>query len=1106
MIPFINVTGIRNLEFITSSPKAKQNKGTIIQIKGYYNPHNFELEDLFIRDQIKKFEFFKDKSINEIRDYLLNISIPENDLYLEDTPIEIKFIKIGGDFFIKSLTSEQINFLLNSDFLPINTVYNMFPRKPGSKARKHTLIFRPSNWILMNQTDKLQEFNGYIININTTTKFGLEKINEDIAIKYDTESIIKKEEAYDILNKIISSNIILEIKEIISWFSPSIYKSLLQKIIRTRTKYVVHMQNKYKAVDVLLVVFTELLFHHGAFVPNIQRYVNGCESALKRLAVSICEDSYTENYDTIVELYAGAFIAQKNNIWKPSVKLYKKFIDLAIETQKENKIFKYNWREVNKKKIKKYNCYNLAYILLENLKSFQSDIDMLYSIYENMGISENFVSNKRFKNMDITHCIDHHSLTEIAWYIPYMNLEYENLFKFIWNNNVGINPRREKYQNWMLNENVIIGQKRVWKAHTHNLIPRILTDKQKKFKYNLNISTLAGLIGPIEIKLGNINAIAVLKTNNIYEYTIVRNPGRIKREELTDNEKIEIEKKVIKLLTSGYKLKKIPKTLKEFEGLTVTLKNGKYYLNDEKWTDLVKIRKNVSFHENIESNIDNALNFTGIGIQNNKDIGEYDSKVLKRLSTYLEGYKPIIELFQIGRDGKGVNYTVSKYDTLCFEILCKLCCIYPAALEFSTKGFIVKDTALFWKIKEKIYNVDVNFKNKWTYEVVNERKLYEHQKNAVDEMIDKILDHKRGHLIWQPVGSGKTLIVLSFIKYLIDENKMPKYCVYSLPPSAVTSIIKEIENFNIPYNLIDARLSSTAEEKIIKKYTINLIWHDHMRMNGLDEQLREKSSEMLFIVDEFHKTLGNSQRTSLALEISKLSYDFIGLSGTIVNTDNPKELIQWLELIVEFEVTTDNYMVAVGALISSKFETGVKIKRKDKMIEFIDNDEINSENFRDKCNLAYELIIPEMIKLSVKYYKKNIPVFIVAKGNEEQILIKNLLINEGYGENEIFLIEKDKTLEYSGNDTRNIMAVITTPNHSTGYTLTKIHIMITSVYFGNQSTRTQLEGRLNRIGQKNTIKIYTLHAGVLSYVFKKYEHARSIAEVLKEFAKNIDPK
>jgi hypothetical protein len=72
----------------------------------------------------------------------------------------------------------------------------------------------------------------------------------------------------------------------------------------------------------------------------------------------------------------------------------------------------------------------------------------------------------------------------------------------------------------------------------------------------------------------------------------------------------------------------------------------------------------------------------------------------------------------------------------------------------------------------------------------------------------------------------------------------------------------------------------------------------------------------MFIVDEFHFALSVSQRTSIILDVSKLAYGTLGLSGTIIKgaiQTNITGLVQWLEQIVEFEVTPANYYVAVGS-------------------------------------------------------------------------------------------------------------------------------------------------------------------------------------------------
>lgn len=93
------------------------------------------------------------------------------------------------------------------------------------------------------------------------------------------------------------------------------------------------------------------------------------------------------------------------------------------------------------------------------------------------------------------------------------------------------------------------------------------------------------------------------------------------------------------------------------------------------------------------------------------------------------------------------------------------------------------------------------------------------------------------------------------------------------------------------------------------------------------EQLKVYAPRMLFIVDEFHKAMSKSKRTSITLEVSRLAKDFIGLSGIIIRDTNIDELLQWLAVIVEFEITEHNYFVGVGSLISRKAETGVSVIR-----------------------------------------------------------------------------------------------------------------------------------------------------------------------------------
>lgn len=146
--------------------------------------------------------------------------------------------------------------------------YKLIPKKLGSKAKKHTLIFRPGNWVILpikNENTKIKKYSGFIID---TIDFKLQEvknllidnnyfIHSDFCIKLDDNNIITKEKA--IINT--------EISNIIDWFSPSIHKSLIQKLIRTKCEFVSHLGKNYKSIDfyiqhlVCYYLYQDLLFH-----------------------------------------------------------------------------------------------------------------------------------------------------------------------------------------------------------------------------------------------------------------------------------------------------------------------------------------------------------------------------------------------------------------------------------------------------------------------------------------------------------------------------------------------------------------------------------------------------------------------------------------------------------------------------------------------------------------------------------------------------------------------------------------------------------------------------------------------------------------------------
>ncbi len=64
--------------------------------------------------------------------------------------------------------------------------------------------------------------------------------------------------------------------------------------------------------------------------------------------------------------------------------------------------------------------------------------------------------------------------------------------------------------------------------------------------------------------------------------------------------------------------------------------------------------------------------------------------------------------------------------------------------------------------------------------------------------------------------------------------------------------------------------------------------------------------------------------------------------------------------------------------------------------------------------------------------------------------------------------------------------------------------MITGVYPSNQATRTQLEGRINRIGSGHKLlKYVTVHAGILTYILEHHNQAKSLQIALGDLAREV---
>ena len=1055
-----------------------------------------------------------------------------NDLYMEDADVRVRFLEINNAYFKKSLPEEVLGQLLQGEHR-LQDVMNMFPRRPGSKARKVTLIFRPSLWVNVPTSVRQEEFTGIIIDVDAMTISQGHVVNPGILHVFEPQPGYKMAVVAKNGSGIVPNAEGFEPK-MTEWFTPTFYKSLIQKIIRTGASYVTYEDKVWHADAVLRYSFETLLMHPGVFVPDIQRFTRGVEAATKRLAVAVIEDAWTATPEVVMSLFAAALLAQVSKTWYPQESTVRRWEQVMYEARSTPYWFHYD----SSISYTSLTPHAVSHLILETIRSFQTDIDMMASVAYHNGAA---VTSPLplYERMEITHCLDHHCVADIGYFTDRMPESFTAFNGRGWDKVTGCGPRRGK----LIDETDpdVIDYRRcqrlMWLQKSVTPMMREVTGVHRSVS-RFPLAMIAGMVGVQEVKVDGITAYAMINPDAITTFNAVARPTReaLKTDNpirLSDEQKDRVVAEFRHQLTQGLTLQDVPATMNRFRGARLVLheEEDAYSLTigtETRWAnDLFNERVEIPLHTPIAAHKEYALITSGAGMEIGSSatfrqlLGSIRVEVLRRIMVFIDGYHSVIGVYKLSRDGTGQEYTVSPLDAEVMSFFLRVSLIYPGILrKKSGDGFDVLMPSMFWMLRDAVsarINHALILTQPWLYRLDN-RRLWQHQTDAIEQMISRVRRNKRGHLMWIPVGMGKTLIVIRLICQLIEMRRLPNYLVYLLPPAAIPTIREEFETHGFRVHEVDARKGSTTADLLPQH--VNLLRHNHLILNGMDEKLTTLAGDIFLVLDEFHLLFNPSKRTSVALELATLCRDYVGMTGTLIKNERHDDLIEWLGRVSEFEVTPKNYWVAIGSIVSKQIESHVVTVRQEVKVEapaeyytFVPSSlggtahRIDMKRAVDAC---YDAITPPLVAQAVELLKTEPGVFIVAKDRAHQEKIYNGLVAAGVPDVFIHRISGRITTANTGpislrcDSISNIRVVITTPSYSTSYNMTKFRIRLDSVYFGNQATRDQLDGRMTRICQRYPEVYYlTFHCGILSLVHERYEKTRSISEALKGLAQLV---
>eukprot|EP01064_Diplonema_japonicum_P003243 TRINITY_DN12119_c0_g1_i1.p1 TRINITY_DN12119_c0_g1~~TRINITY_DN12119_c0_g1_i1.p1 ORF type:complete len:1280 (+),score=252.81 TRINITY_DN12119_c0_g1_i1:35-3841(+) len=995
--------------------------------------------------------------------------------------------------------------------------------------------------------------------------------------------------------------------EAFNHFGTGIFKSALQKMIRFTPKNVCLPSGASIPGDVVVrYLFCRLRDSNGQFVPDIQRWVGGVESLAKRGAVSGFEDSNPSlDASGVASLFSGALLAQRVPSWKPCQETQEKWLATLLKLYNSPTAATYSIKAGLA--LKPYtlpdseNPIQASSAILDELRSFQGDLALTRNT-AHLYTTKKALATTTYKARPATmplpeHAIDQHVNPNIVYLFPYPiefglgapGAPFKPLLSEFFVEVTGVNPRKT-------NANGFEARGFVKKCRsvqtTFRKILQATPTPRKSIKTmtvqeEVDSSWIAGMVGVVNV--GKVNGVAMVVTLSVEDplkLVAVRAPARGATDNmLHDAERQEEAKLRCKnMLKKGVAMNNIrPAPHSSLasceavlhcdednnpESFSVRAKGGKL----TPWDEAKSLKLTIPVHKPLPVNLDTAVNYSGDGVEEDFEeklkeiLDKTDKKVTRRSLMYISENKTRFRMSNVSRDGGGTEGAVVKEDIGVYQLLMNISVVCPVAVapvRHHPFSFAVKSLPMLWRVRrlitEHLSTTETSEASAWPSDIDDRlnRVVMPHQKEALQDMINAHHRKLHGNFLYIPPGMGKTLIVMLYIRWLAQNNRLPPYVVYTLPKSAMKSVLHEIVALGMPVTVVrpvkskqvvklakelfegvDPDLVKVDDKAEMTKYRIIMAEHDDLRL--CEERLTGLASEgFLFINDEVHKTLATTtKRTSVALELATLSREFIALTGTPIISSSAYPLIGWLQRIAPFTVTGTNFWVAANSMIAHTVSTGVCVERHDSTPVFSNialkkylkhvpsalicqehpgaNANPRPEDWRVAAEMCYDLCDVKMIEQTVKDISKG--VMLVVRDKAHQARIVKALLGKKIAKEDIFALGGDPkgsvdsapsifltSQAVRAKSVKPYRIAVIPVRMAEGYSLTHLTTFITSVYPCNNSTREQLEGRINRISQEaKEVTYYTYHCGVLSYIHKNHLKAHDLSAALKSMAKVVE--
>ena len=884
--------------------------------------------------------------------------------------------------------------------------------------------------------------------------------------------------------------------------SVSEWKSMMHKLIRSGTRTIQFLDGP-TAADLLETVLYSLANHAGVFLPDLQIFVPGKVSLLKRLAVIALEDSYAEPL-TVTTLLTLAKYANEHPWWVLPQSLMEWVVHVSHEMQRDGRCFHYpiTNKVFPKKRVRPDPLKPIANQLIHELRSFEGDL-ALFDQWTSEHVEVKTLPTDQFPEcLDEGYFIDQHCWPSLLGWFAEPDLlrtsktdDFSEYFLDFFRTTTGANARR----------GVPIPLHNAHRVSQAAMLEYVLGGTVKPppsppstdtFQTSLPPTLLTNMVPKMVIHHEQSKWwVFVLWLDDCVQYRTMRAPVRenSKEEALPSD---ELRETIIEMAKGRWSTLTLPIRLAAWKVVgRLRCEDWCFYTEgSEEWVDWGEFCATQSQELSIAPlrHLRSTLS----------------DSVVARWTMYWRPLHQSYTLYDISRSGLGKTYMVSHLDREVFHAWRMFAAYYPDVCTFEQGVLQVTQLHAFFTLRQWWLETE---QPEFAEVLTRPRPLFPHQEQSIVQIRDR-WRLSSGAVVWMPIGSGKTPTAIEALLSMFGKQIL----VYLAPAAAaVGAISAEWLRYGIPVQKI-------LPTEPLKNWLLDRVYvveHDVFRTllapnkgskHATTTTTQWKNSflkhlpQMVMVFDEMHLLFADTKRSSVALMCAKLCYRFIGMTGTLIRNANWTGLMEWLSLVVPFEVTKESVWAAISTLVSATYPVNIVVTHEEvavtmnaaqhedyrTLVTSALGGSANLTSFYRSMEFCQQVVVQHWIDVLLPQWRSARPLFLVLPNQKLLQQVQLYLTNRG-----AYVLTIPATVDLTrGQPFPPNGFILSTYQHCTTYTATVSREMWMIPTNTNQANIQQMEGRIARQTQDASVVIKTFYTGILTNMYLRKQSVKALME------------